>query len=405
MTFDQQTATNLMGIRPVQEIGRARSRSLLLGVVGLVFCAIGLAVKGQSFWQSYLIAFYFWNGLTLGSMAVLMVHHLSGGGWGMVARRIWEAATRTLPLNAVLFLPIWMARTTLYPWMRPGATADPIIASKTLYLNVPFFTLRAVAYFLIWGTIIYFLNKWSREQDENPPMLPGPQDRRFRLLSGPCLVVYVLTITFMSVDWVMSLDPHWYSTIYGIITLGGQGLSALAFTILVLSFLAKFPPMSEVLGAEQIHDLAKLMFAFVMVWAYFQVSQLIIVWSGNLPEEIPFYLERLQGIWAPISIVVLLCEFVLPFLLLLSRGLKRNPQRVKWVALLLFVARAIDVTWMIAPAPDFHRTGSSLSWVDFAVLVGMGGLWLTYFWSNLAGRALVPAKDPYFKEALAHGGH
>jgi hypothetical protein len=405
MTFDEQTATDLLGARPIQEIARARSRSLLLGIVGLVFCGIGLAVKGQAFWQSYLIAFYFWNGLTIGSMAVLMVHHLSGGGWGMVARRIWEAATRTLPLNAVLFLPIWMARMTLYPWMRPGATSDPVIAAKAAYLNVPFFTLRAVLYFVIWGTLIYLLNKWSREQDENPPMLPGPQDRRFRLLSGPGLVLYVLTITFMSVDWVMALDPHWYSTIFGIITLGGQGLSALAFTILVLSFLAKYRPMSEVLGADQIHDLAKLMFAFVMLWGYFNVSQLIIVWSGNLPEEIPFYLERLQGAWAPISIAVLIFEFVLPFCLLLSRSLKRNPQRVKWVALLLLIARAIDVTWMIGPTPTIHSSGSTFSWVDVAAFIGLGGIWLTYFWSNLAGRALVPAKDPYFKEALAHGGH
>jgi hypothetical protein len=163
--------------------------------------------------------------------------------------------------------------------------------------------------------------------------------------------------------------------------------------------------MSEVLGPEQIHDLSKLMFAFVMLWAYFNVSQLIIIWSGNLPEEIPFYLARLNGPWEAISILVLLGQFVAPFLLLLSRGLKRNPQRVKWVALVILVMRVIDLAWTIGPMPSFHRTNSTLSWVDFAVVIAMGGAWLSLFWTNLAGRAVVPAHDPYFKEEFAHGGH
>jgi hypothetical protein len=402
MQLDDRAMADLL-VRPTEEIGKLRTKAAAAAVVGIVLAGIGLVVKGDAFWQSYLIGFYFWSGLTIGSMAVLMVQHLTGGGWSMVSRRILEASTRTLPLLAVLFVPIWLKMTLLYPWARPEAANDPIIQAKALYLNPTFFSIRAVLYFVIWGTMIYFLNKWSREQDENPPMLPGPQDRRSRVLSGPGVVIYVLTITFMSTDWVMSIDPHWYSTIYGIITLGGQGLSTMAFAIVVVSALARFRPMSEVLGTEQIHDLAKLMFAFVMLWGYFQVSQLIITWSGNLPEEIPFYLERLHGVWAPISIVVLLGEFVLPFLLLLSRSLKQNPRRVRRIALLILLARFIDVAWMIGPS--FNRGGSSLSWVDFACGLAIGGIWLFYFFTNLAGRAVVPAKDPYFKEALAHGGH
>jgi hypothetical protein len=207
----------------------------------------------------------------------------------------------------------------------------------------------------------------------------------------------------MSVDWVMSLDPHWSSTIFGVLTLGGQGLATLAFTLMVLSAFVKHRPLAGVVSTENIHDLAKLMFAFVLLWAYFAVSQLIIIWSGNLPEEIPFYLERLHGPWAPISIVVLLGQFVLPFLLLLSRGLKQDPMKVRWIALLIIVMRVVDITWTIAPV--FRHEGSTLSWLDFAVTVAMGGLWLTYFWRNLAGRAMLPAHDPYFKEAMAHGGH
>jgi hypothetical protein len=320
-----------------------------------------------------------------------------------VGRRVFEAGTRTLPLMALLFVPIWFQLETLFSWARPEAVNDHLIHEKAAYLNAPFFGLRAILYFVIWGALIFFLNKWSREQDEQPAMLPGPQDRRFRVLSGPGLCLYVITITFMSVDWVMSLDPHWFSTIFGVLTLGGQGLATLAFTILVLSALVKFQPMSQVADAEKIHDLSKLMFAFVLLWTYFSVSQLLIIWSANLPEEIPFYLERLHGPWYPISVLLLVGQFALPFFMLLSRELKRNPRRVARVAMLILGMRIVDIAWTIGPV--FRAESSGLHWLDFAMVLGMGFFWLAYFWSNLAGRALVPAKDPYFKEAMAHGGH
>jgi hypothetical protein len=401
MTVGQSEADLL--VPPSGEIGRLRSRAVLVAGGGVALSLLAYVLVGEAFWQSYLIAYVFWHGITMGALAVLMVHHLSGGAWGMVARRILEAATRTLPLTALLFIPIVVKMQTLYSWARPEAADDAIIQAKAAYLNPEGFILRAVLYFVIWGVLIFLLNRWSREQDENPPALPGPQDRRSRVLSGPGLVLYVLTVTFMSIDWVMSLDPHWFSTIFGILTLGGQGLSTMAFSLVVLAALVKFRPMSGVLGAEQVHDISKLMFAFVLLWAYFNVSQLIIIWSGNLPEEIPYYLERLHGPWLAVSVLVVLGQFALPFLLLLSRDLKRNIQRVKWIALAILVMRVVDIIWTIGPV--FRHDGSSLSWVDFAVTLGMGGVWLTYFWTTLAARAVVPAKDPYFKEAMAHGGH
>jgi len=392
--------------RPTAELGRLGNRSLALGGVGLVLCAVGWFTVPDVFWQSYLIAYVFLTGLTLGSLAVLMIQYLSGGAWGLVARRVLEASTRTLPLMVLLFLPIGWKVPELYAWARPaGADAElaKAIHDKGAYLNPSFFYLRAVMFFVVWGALMFLLNKWSKEQDEQPAMLPGPQDRRLRVLSGPGLVLYVVTVTFMSIDWIMSLDPVWYSTIFGILTIGGQGLSTLAFTIVVLSALVKFQPMSRVVNAENVHDLSKLMFAFVLLWAYFSVSQLLIIWSANLPEEIPFYLERLHGPWAPISIALLLLQFVLPFLLLLSRSLKRNPAAVKWVALIILVMRVVDIAWTIGPV--FRHEGSSLHWLDFAMVLGMGGVWLSLFWRNLADRPLVPARDPYFKEAMAHGGH
>jgi len=388
--------------RPSAEISRLGGRALIAGVAGVVASVAGFMMVGDAFWQSYLIAFIFWIGITLGSLGVLMIQHLSGGAWGLVSRRVLEASTRTLPLMGLLFIPILWKLPVLFKWARPEAAADEIIQQKVAYLNTPFFITRAVIFFVIWGVLVFLLNKWSREQDEHAAQLPGPADRKFRVLSGPGLVLYVLTITFMSVDWVMSLDPHWYSTIFGILTMGGQGLSTMAFTIMVLASLVKFRPMSAVADADKFHDLGKLMFAFVMLWAYFSVSQLLIIWSANLPEEIPFYLERLHGPWYPISVALLLGQFALPFLLLLSTSFKRNPNVVKWIALFILVMRVVDITWTIGPV---FRHGSGLHWLDFAMVLAIGGVWLFLFFRNLAGRALVPVRDPYLKEALAHGGH
>ena len=401
--------------RPTTDLGRLRGQSMLLCLIGVAgsaaMGAVGLAfgkplIEPGVIWQSYLIAYVFWIGLTLGPLAVLMIQHLTGGAWTFPSRRILEAATRNLPLMAVLFIPIAMNLPALYKWAQPVDSLSEEVAHmvhlKAAYLNPSFFYLRAAIFFVIWGALIFLLNRWSKEQDEQPALPPGPNTRRFRLLSAPGLVLYVLTITFMSVDWIMSLDPAWYSTIFGILTIGGQGLSTMAFTIIVLSGLVKFQPMSHVANPDNFHDLGKLMFAFIMLWAYFSVSQLLIIWSANLPEEIPFYLERLHGPWAPISIAVLLLQFVAPFVLLLSRDLKRNPAAVRWVALLVLIMRVVDITWTIGPV---FRDGSSLHWLDFAVVFAMGAVWLALFWRNLAGRSLVPAHDPYFKEAVAHGGH
>ena len=400
--MSEQLSETTLTARPSAEISRMGSRALIAGVVGLALMAVGFMTARETFLQSYLIAFIFWIGITLGSLAVLMIQYLSGGAWGLVSRRVLEASTRTLPLMVLLFVPIALSLPELYIWARPEAAADHLIHEKAAYLNAPFFYARAAFYFLVWGGLVFILNKWSKEQDEAAPQLPGPQDRRFRVLSGPGLVLYVLTATFMAVDWIMSLDPHWYSTIFGILTMGGQGLSTMAFTILVLAALVKYQPMLSVADADKFHDLGKLMFAFVLLWAYFSVSQLLIIWSANLPEEVPFYLERLHGPWAPISIALLIGQFVLPFLLLLSRGFKRNPRAVGRIALGILVMRVVDIAWTIGPV---FREGSSLHWLDFACVLGLGGIWMFLFFRNLGDRALVPVRDPYLKEALAHGGH
>lgn len=396
-------AAALLKERPVADLSRLSSRGVMFGAVGIAATVAGwFMVDRSQFFQSYLIAYMFWIGISLGSLGLLMVQYLSGGAWGLVARRVFEAGTRTLPLMALLFIPIALNLPTLYKWARPEAVDDPIIQLKVAYLNPEFFYLRVVIYFAIWMSLTFILNRWSKQQDETAPQPPGPMDRRFRVLSGPGILFHVLALTFMSVDWVMSLDPHFYSTIFGVLTLGGQGLTTLAFTILVLQGLSNSKPISQVADAERFHDFGKLMLAFVMLWAYFNVSQLLIIWSANLPEEIPWYIERLTGHWGPWAVVVLVGHFVLPFILLLSRDLKRHGRVLSRVAFLVLVMRVIDLVWTIGP---IFRHGYTLHWLDFATVVAFAAPWLFLFYRNLGSRALVPANDPYFKDAVANGGH
>jgi hypothetical protein len=411
---DQFDFAALLRERPTEGLATLRSRAMILAGVGIVGLGFGFLTRSPVIWQSYLIGYVFWMGITLGSLALLMVQYLSGGAWGMLSRRVFEAATRNIWLMLVLFLPIIWKLPSLYAWASPDPASvlqvtgedavrlQKAIATKAAYLNPTFFYLRTAMLFLVWGGLIVVLNRWSKEQDDNAPRLPGPNDRRFRVLSGPGLVLYVLTVTFMSVDWVMSLRPDFYSTIFGILTVGGQGLSTIAFTILVLSLLAKYKPLSDVAQADHFHDLGKLMLAFVMLWAYFNISQLLIIWSANLPEEIPWYLTRLKGNWVPISIAVLIGHFALPFCLLLSRDLKRRSSTLAAVAVFVLVMRVVDLIWNIGP---IFRSQFTIHWMDFAAVAAIGGVWLLVFVNNLAGRALLPAHDPHFTEAVAHGGH
>jgi hypothetical protein len=404
----QPNEAALLAERPTEVFGRLRMRGLVMAVAGSAASGLGFVMLGKpAFFQSYLIAFMLWMGITMGSLALLMVQYLSGGAWGLVGRRVFEASTRNLPLMALLFLPIAFNLQTLYPWSHAETLTDPAlrtaIEEKAAYLNPQFFFIRAALYFAIWMGLAFLLNRWSKEQDTSAPRLPGPKDGRMRMLAGPGLVLYMLTLTFMSVDWMMSLDPRFTSTIFGILTLGGQGLSTLAFTILILAALSKAKPVSDVAEPDHFHDFGKLMLAFTMLWAYFNVSQLIIIWSANLPEEIPWYIDRLQGPWAPIAVLVLVGHFALPFAVLLSRDLKRKASLLSKVAIWVLGMRVIDLIWTIGPV--FRRDGATVSWLDAAAVIGMGGIWLIVFTWNLGGRALVPAHDPYFKEAMAHGGH
>lgn len=388
---------------PSDAMAGAQRAGLLVGGIGLVVGVAGLLLgtPAEQFFRSYLIGFMFCLGIALGSLAVMMIHHLTGGGWGMVARRPLEAATRTLPLLVLMFLPIAIfGLEPLYLWARPEAVAqDAILQMKRPYLNEPFFLARAAFYFIVWTGLAFALNRWSREQD-TADLQPIGAERRFRLVSSGGLLAYALTITFASIDWVMSLDPHWFSTIFGILFMGGQGLAALAFVIIVLANVRDLPPLAGVIKPLHFHDLGKLMFAFVMLWAYFSFSQFLIIWSGNLPEEVPWYIERMRGVWGFIAVLLVLVQFTAPFLLLLSRDLKRNARSLAAVAMVVLGMRYFDLLWLINPGAG----GVHLHWMDIVLPAGLFGLWLFVFVAELRKRAALPVHDPYFAEAMAvHG--
>jgi len=388
----------------VAEIGRLQQRGLIVGIAGLVVGAIGSVLQPAQFLQSWLIGFMFCLGLSLGCLSMLMTQHMSGGQWGLVSRRIFEAGSRLIPFCLLLFIPIAVMVPKLYLWARPDAVrADEILQHKHVYLNVPFFLIRAAIYFIIWMGCAYYLNRWSAQQDRGEVAVTEADTRRFRVISAPGLVIYVVTMSLAAIDWLMSLDPHWYSTIFGFIMVAGQALCALSFAAVVLAMISSREPMASVLRAENIHDIGKLMLAFVMLWAYFSFSQFLIIWAGNLPEEITFYLERLRYGWQYVSLLIVVGHFALPFCLLLSRDLKRRPRLLARVAWFIIAMRLVDLIWLVAP--NFNHEPFPVSIANLFLPIGLAGIWFYLFAGQLRRYPLLPVNDPYFKEMLANGQH
>ncbi len=391
-------------LSPPPVVKTLAQRLMIAGIV-LAIAAIALAFcRPDEFYRGYLLAFMDWLGVTLGSMAIIMVRHLTGGGWGVVIRRIQGAAMRTLPILTVLFIPIPIAvlQHRIYPWAMPvSSITDDHIREHLIkypdvrgYLNMPGFIIRAIVYFAIWNVLSFLLTKWSHEGDS-----PSTRDntKRFARLSGPGLILYGFTITFAAIDWVMSLDPTWISTIFGLIILAGQLLSAICFAVFVERILSDYKPMSELLKPDFVHDHGKWMLTFIMLWAYFSFSQWLIIWAGNLPNEITFYLKRLNGGWGWIGLILALFHFCVPFAILLSRPFKRNIRKLFWLAVWLLFMRWLDLFWIIEP--NFSQT-LHFTLADIVVSCAMGCLWLGFYFRNLASLPLLPAYDASIGEVL-----
>jgi len=388
--------------RTPDSVGRLQRNALMAGGIGLLLCIFGAIKSPQVFFPSYLMGYLLVLGLALGSLGLLMLQHLTGGHWGIIIRRPLESATRTLPLLAVLFLPIVFGMKYLYgAWLDPERVLQlPLSDLQHRYLTANWFYVRAILYFVVWIGLMFIFNRWSREQDVN--QTDRALRRRFKMLAGPGIILYVFVMTFAAIDWVMSISPHWASTIYGFLFVAGQLISAMSLMIAVVVLLSHTAPMAGLIQKRHIHDLGKLLLAFVMLFAYFDFSQLLIIWSGNQPEEITFYRSRLYGGWGVVAIIVLLFHFFIPFFLLLSRDLKRNYRLLPKVAIWMIFIRLVDLFWMTRPEFTSHAIPS---WIDFVVPLALIGLWLAFFAFNLQKEPLLPLGDPKLAEAIAHHEH
>ena len=385
-------------------------RSLIVGIVFSIAAVVLAFVRPDEFYRAYLLGFMCWLGVSLGSMAIVMIRHLTGGGWGMVIRRILGAAMRTLPGLAVLFIPliICVLQHRMYPWLMPLDRIEDLHIREHLdkhrfikdaYLNAGGFIIRAVIYFAIWNVLSFLLSHWSKQTDHRD----SPDNtQKFKAVAGPGLILYAFTISFAVIDWVMSLDPSWISTIFCLIVLIGEVLSAMCFAVVIERILFKYRPMSDWLKPEFVHDHGKWMMTFIMVWAYFSFSQWLIIWAGNLPNEISFYLRRLSYGWGWMGLFLALFHFCVPFAILLSRPFKRNIRQLVWLAVWLIFMRYVDLFWIIQP--NFSK-GFTVTIADIVVPIAIGGLWLAYFFRNLSRWPLLPAYDPASIEVLEHVHH
>ncbi|PYT98556.1 MAG: hypothetical protein DMG38_15070 [Acidobacteria bacterium] len=390
-----------------ESVSRLQTRAFGVGAIALLLAIFGAMRSPGAFYQSYLMSFLLVLGVTLGSLGLVMLQHLTAGHWGIIIRRPLESATRTLPLIAILFVPIALfGMQYLYTghgeekgWLNAPAVGEGALSNfQKSYLTTqgPLgFYGRAVIYFVVWLGLMFIFNIWSKQQDVN--RTDRALRQRFRILAGPGIILYVFAMSFAAIDWVMSLSPHWASTIYGFILVGGQLISSMAFMIAVVVLLSRAEPFSSILQPRHLHDLGKLLFAFVMLWAYFDFSQLLIIWSGNQPEEITFYRTRLYGEWGIVAVFVVVFHFFVPFFLLLSQDLKRNAKVLPKIALWLILMRLVDLFWMTRP----EFTSSAVpTWLDLVVPVALGGLWLGFFAFNLKQSPLLPLGDPKLGEAI-----
>lgn len=396
---------------PPPVIDRLRVRAMIAAGLFGIAAIIIFFLDRKLFLQSWLVGYMFWLGITLGSLTLLMLQYCSGGNWGRLGRRFWEAASSPISIGLMFlfWLPLVFGMHTLYhPWTDPDHTLSQLEKNRAhLWLNPTAFVVRGIIYFLLWGFWSWRLRRWSFIEEDGratPQRFVGIQN-----FSGAGIVMYALTITFASVDWVMSLNPEWWSTVWGMLFMVGECLSAFAFTIWLLARLSPLEPLARIFKADYFHDYGKLMFAFTILWAYLSFAQWLIIWSGNITEEIRWYLDRAHGHWKIIATALIFLHFVFPFAILLSRSLKRQPRKLVKIAIWIMCVRLLDLYWLIQPSFHNHELHTSeglapLSWQSVGVtivnILAIGGIWLFVFYWQLGKRSLMPVNDPHFVEML-----
>jgi hypothetical protein len=377
---------------------RVQWQALAVGVIALVACVIGAFFSPTQFFRAYLASYTFWLGIPLGSMVILMIYFLTGGAWGFTIRRALEAGMQTLPVMAVLFTPIAVGVGYLYAWAQAAHQNDPDIRNKAVYLNAPFWWGRVALYFILFGGLVLALTYLSRRQDEGDPHAR----RRLGWVAGPGLLIYGIFITFASVDWVMSLQPAFRSTIFGPVFASSEILTAHAFVTLVMLWLIRRPPLDALVSVEVLSDLGNLMLAFLVIWSYVFFFQFMLIWIANLPYDSIWYIDRGSGGWVGVDWALFLVGFAGPFLCLLVRKVKRTPPLLAAVAGTLFFMQLVFDYWQVDPA--FQNTSLAEHWMDFLTPLAIGGLWLASFLWVLRRTPALPEHDPN-KERATHFRH
>jgi hypothetical protein len=378
--------------RSASSLARAERVAWIVGVVGAVLLAIAAFADRTTAFQSYLFVWWFLLGIPLGSMMILMVHNLTGGGWGELIRPSLEAALGVLPVSLVLVVPLLFGLPALYAWARNGEVAEnALLQAKAWYLATDFFLLRTAVIFAVWLVLAHLLRRWSVAR-----LLDGGSSdaRRLRATSAVGLLLYGVTVTVAAVDWIMSLTPQWYSTAFGLLVGVGWPLSALALAIIVTASTAT---NARERSPDRFQDLGKLLLMFVMTWTYLAYMQYLIVWAEDLPHEISWYLPRLQTDWRAVVWFLIVFHFALPFLLLLSRRAKRSPPTLMAIAVMLLFAHFVDAFWLVVPS--VRPAGFALAWSDLLALLFLGGVLVALFLRKLG--AWTPAAVR--REVIADG--
>jgi hypothetical protein len=396
---------------PPAALRTLRRLAIVLAVAGGALAILVMVATGNrhDFYFAYLTAYVFWIGVSVGCLALVMLQFVTRGAWGVTIRRLLESGANTLPLMAVLFVPIVLGVRELFEWARTDPqTTDAVVRVKLPYLNVWFFVARAAAVFAVWLVMALQLQRWSSAEDRTGD---SAFTQRARNLSGAGIVLYGLTVTVAATDWVMSLDPRWTSSIFGILFMGGWGLSGMSFAVLALAWLSLRPPLSEVVTDRHLHDVGNLMFALVLLFAYFNYSQFVIIWSGNLPEEASWYLRRMTGGWESVGLLLVAFHFVVPATILLSRDVKQRARALGIIAAVILLMRFVEAWYLVGPeaagADGEHAEGvmpDGMALLLYALLaIGVGGLWMATFTGSLMKRPLLPPADPLLPRTLALG--
>ena len=377
------------------EPGSFGRNALIVGAVGLALSAAGYFMDSKQFFHSYLVAFVFWTSIGLGGLFFTLLNHLVGAEWSIVLRRISETLMVTLPVMVVFFIPIIFGFHDLYHWSDPAVVdVDPVIKAKSGYLNPTFFIIRTAIFFTIWFIFARTLYSMSVKQDGGDQT----NNERMRRISAPGMILFAFTTTYAAFDWLMSLQPHWFSTIFGVWYFAGGLLAALAFINLFAQVLRKNEVLQNQITIEHYHDIGKLKFAFTIFWAYIAFSQFFLIWYANVPEETIFYLNRWEGSWKYVSLLLIYGHLMLPFLWLIPRATKRNLPAMVFIGVWLLLMHWVDMYWTVFP--NLHEHGFQLSWMDLTTMLGIGGIFIWALWTRFTSNALIPVKDSKLDKSL-----